>query len=580
LADKLHRSLGSIYTPPDFAQFLTRWAVRSCRETVLDVGVGEGAFAFSVYERLLTLGAAPAKAQRQVYGSEIDGKTYLRFLRKAEEKGLQFPNVQRGNFFDLSFPYIEALTGNPPYVRRAYLKERAVKKIRRTVIADNPAVEESELKGLTDLYVYFLLRAMPLLKPGGRLAVITADSWLNTRYGECLKRQLKEDFVIERLISLDRRVFDASVKPLLLLATKKPSRRTTRAVEFIRLKNGLPINDLQALLDNPHRKRPDDVLRTKIARSDLKVSDQWGMYFKAPSICEQLAAHPLMCSLSTLGATRIGIQTLAKEFFVLSAQRARELAIETRFLQPLAQSTRSIKDPVIEPTTAAPFYLFYCSDYKAALKRTQALKYIKHGEITEVVVRGKDTTVIGFQNKERIKEEKRRRWYDLKSALVRRSRATILIPRLIYRSFMVVWNKGNFVPGELFIEFLPHRVGAIEVEVYLAVLSSSVTEIMLRSSAQIYGAGTYNIAPGRIKSVPVLNVETLSVEQRASLKAAYQEYLLDASHERVAIDNAVHKILGSDAQTRIALAEVLDDMHLLATSAKQSASVHDETVEK
>jgi hypothetical protein len=580
LADKPHRSLGSIYTPLDFAQFLTRWAVRSSKERVLDVGVGEGAFAFSVYERLRALGAPSTQAQRQVYGSEIDRGTYSRFLRKAEERGLEFPNVQRGNFFDLAFPEVEALTGNPPYVRRAYLKERAVKKIRRTVMESNPAVEESELKGLTDLYVYFLLRAMPLLKPGGRLAVITADSWLNTRYGECFKRQLQEDFVIERLISLDRRVFDASVKPLLLLATKKPSRKTTKAVEFIRLKNGLPINDLQVLLDKPHRKRPDDVLTTKIARSELKTSDQWGMYFKAPGVCERLAAHPLMCDLATLGDTRIGIQTLAKEFFVLSPQKARELAIEARFLQPLAQSTRCIDDPVIEPTLAAPYFLFYCSESKVALKGTQALKYIKGGEATKVTVRGKGTTVVGYQNKERIKEDKRERWYDLKTPLVRRSRATILIPRLIYRSFMVVWNKADFVPGELFIEFLPHRLGEIEAEVYLAVLSSSVTEIMLRSSAQIYGAGTYNIAPGRIKSVPVLNVGSLSDQQRASLKTAYQGFLLDAAHDRTIIDNAVHEILGTDAQTRSALAEVLDDMHLLATSAKQSGSIHDETVEK
>lgn len=568
LADKPHRSLGSIYTPLDFAQFLSRWAVRSPLERVLDVGVGEGAFVFSVYERLQGLGAAPAQAQRQIYGAEIDRRTFKRFLRKADQRGLDFPNIQRGDFFDLSFPKVEALTGNPPFVRRAYLKERNVKKIRRSVIESNPALVENELKGLTDLYIYFLLRAMPLLKPGGRLAVITADSWLNTTYGKCFKRQLKDDFVIERLISLDRRVFDASVKPLLVLATKRPSRNSTKAVEFIRLKNGLPINDLQIFLDKPRRKRPDDVLTTRIVRSELNVSDQWGMYFKAPGVCEQLASHPSMCELETLGDTRIGIQTLAKEFFVLSRDRARELAIEKRFLEPLAQSTRCIEEPVIQPDVAPPFYLFYCADSKASLKGTQALKHIKDGEVTEVPVRGKGTTVVGYQNKERIKEEKRKRWYDLKTPLLRRSRAKILIPRLIYRSFRVVWNKADFVPGELFIEFLPHRLVEIEPEVYLAVLSSSVTEIMLRSSAQVYGAGIYNIAPGRIKKVPVLNVEILSDTQKDSLKTAYLSYLSDANRDRTTIDDTVHTILGTDSQTRAALAEVLEDMHLLATSAR------------
>ena len=163
----------------------------------------------------------------------------------AGERGLIFPNVRRGDFFNLTFPMVGAVTGNPPFVRRAYLEENDVRKIRQSVTESNQEVKEGDLNGLTDLYVYFLLRAIPYLSPGGKLAVITADSWLNTSYGESFKKHLHEQFVIERLISLDRRVFDASVKPVLVLATKRPSTGATKAVEFIRLKNGLPINDLQ-----------------------------------------------------------------------------------------------------------------------------------------------------------------------------------------------------------------------------------------------------------------------------------------------------------------------------------------------
>jgi hypothetical protein len=574
LGEKPHRNLGSIYTPPDFAQFLTRWAIRNPRQKTLDIGVGEGAFTFAAYKRLRELGAKPSEARRQIYGAEVDRTAYQNFLRIAGEKNLEFPNVRLGDFFDLAFPQVGAVSGNPPFVRRVYLDESDVKKIRGSVVGANQAVDENELDGLTDLYVYFLLRSIPLLAPGGRLAVITADSWMNTSYGESFKKQLHEQFVIERLISLDRRVFDASVKPVLLLATKRPVATVTKSIEFIRLKNGLPINDLQILLDNPRKKRPDDVLTVRVKPKELKVDEPWGRFFKAPDVCQELADHGLMTPISNLAHTRIGIQTLAKDFFILTADKVQNHQIEPRFLEPLAQSTRYFKDPVIEVGTEPLFFTFYCSQPKEDLVGTSALAYIEQGEKVEVPVRGKGITVVGYQNKERIKEEGRAFWYDLKTALMRRSRCEILIPRLVYRTFIVVWNKAGFVPGELFIEFLPKESSNIDTEVYLAVLSSSVTEIMLRSSAQVYGDGTYNIAPGQIKKVPIINVELLTAEQRAQLKSVYQQYVADESHDRAIIDKVVYEILDFDMQMQRTLKEVLTDMHLLATSAKESGSVH------
>src|ERR1700687_4182131 len=66
---KQPRNLGSIYTPRDFAQFLTSWAIRSPEHKVLDIGIGEGVFVFAAYERLKELGARKIDAQQQLYGA-------------------------------------------------------------------------------------------------------------------------------------------------------------------------------------------------------------------------------------------------------------------------------------------------------------------------------------------------------------------------------------------------------------------------------------------------------------------------------------------------------------------------------
>jgi tRNA1(Val) A37 N6-methylase TrmN6 len=352
LADKPHRNLGAIYTPPDFAQFLASCAIQDYRQKALDIGVGEGIFTLALFQRLRELGASKREAQRQIFGAEIDGPTYQRFLAGSQEQKLIFPNILPGDFFDLSFPQVDAVAGNPPYVRRAYLNDNAVGEIRQSVLDTNLQIQESSLTGLTDLYVYFLLRAISFLKPGGRLAVITADSWLNTVYGAALREYLCEQFLVERLISLDRKVFeDASVKPVLLVATKRPNMNSTKSVEFIRLKNGLPINGLKLLLDNPNKKKPDDVIVTKVKRRDLSGVETWGAYFKAPDVCQEIASHDLMAPIEDLAKTRIGIQTLAKDFFVLPSERAHKLQLESLFLEPIAQSTRCFNEPIIKAGT-------------------------------------------------------------------------------------------------------------------------------------------------------------------------------------------------------------------------------------
>jgi hypothetical protein len=136
---------------------------------------------------------------------------------------------------------------------------------------------------------------------------------------------------------------------------------------------------------------------------------------------------------------------------------------------------------------------------------------------------------------------------------------------------MVIWNRANFVPGELFIEFLP-RENTPHIEAYLAVLISTPTEIMLRMHAQVYGGGTYNINPGAIKKVPILDVRQLTDEQKTQLIQAYHRYLSDKNLDRRPVNQAVYDIFGFDQETRLRLGKVLDDLVLIATSSKQSSN--------
>lgn len=574
---RLSRSSGSVYTPLDFAHFLTSWAIRNGSDTALDVGVGDGVFVFSAYNHLVSLGANPNAAQSQVYGAEIDPSAFDAFLWRARSAELHFPNVHQNDFFCLDFPQVDAVIGNPPYVRRSHMDD--IHSIRQRVVKSNLHIQESDLSRQTDLYVYFLLQALAHLKPGGRCAVITADPWLTVGYGGVLKRYLKTNFHIDCLITLDRRVFtDALVKPVMLLATKLPNKSESQSparTYFIRVTNGLSIAVIeQSVRDKTFEVK--DIKHVVVNQSNLIPEHSWSIYFKAHNISEELAQHPLMTPMSNIAETRIGVQTLAKEFFVIPAERLAQTEIETEYLAPLAQSPRFCEEPTIEADNQAQHFLFYCSSSKEDLVGTQALDYISAGETKQVRVRGKNgLTVTGYQNKERIQSDHRKYWYDLKSAIERRGRASILIPRLVYETYGVVWNKAKFVPGELFIEFLPSPLFRVDDEVYLAILSSSITEIMLRMSAQVYGGGTYNINPGQVKKVPIIDVNRLTVDQQDELRTAYLSYLAHPDHNRSIVDKVVFRILGLDDVQQHLVQQALNDLLTIATSIKKAPTPTD-----
>lgn len=565
-ANQRGRILGSIYTPPDFAQFLTSWAIQHADDRILDIGIGEGAFIFPAYLRLLELGAIDINAQQQLFGTEIEKGTYNIFIEKAKSMHVNFPNLKNTDFFEAKLPQVDVILGNPPYVRRTYIEN--VDGIRQSVIKRNSLVGELKMTRMTDLHIYFLLHALPLLRPGGKLAVITSDPWLNVGYGEEFKRYLQQHFRIEMLISLDRRVFhNAEVKPVILLATKLENPDLEWQVQFVRVKNGLPIHYLQKSLESLDV-RSADVACSKVMSRELKALSPWSIHFKAPKLYEELESHQLTCRVGNMAETRIGLQTLAKNFFVLTQDQVHNTQIEKEFLQPLAQSIRYVKQPVIDSNTEPDFYLFYCDKEQDDLQGTQALEHILRGEAAIVDVRGKNRTVVGFHNKERIKKARRKIWYDLKSSLERRGRASILIPRLVYRNFFIVWNKAAFVPGELFIEVLPPP--EFDIEVYLAILTSSICELMLRIHAQVYGGGTFNINPGSIKNVPILNPALLTYQQKEALKQSYLQYLSDEAHNRIAIDNVMQEILGLSSLKQHQINEILEDLILVATFSNKA----------
>jgi len=562
------KDLGAIYTPAPLAEFLVDWAIRDPADTVLDIGTGEGVFLIEGLKRLISLGATPDGATKQLLGVEIDPKAFDAFQQRwLDQVGRPLPDVKQTDLFDAELPTVDAVIGNPPYVARISLNQ--VDAIREKVFGAKKTPQG--FGRLTDLYVYFLVHASKYLRPGGRLAVIVSSSWMNVNYGVGLKRFLCNQFAIEAIYGFERKIFpDASVKPVLLLATKtvSPLGPIHNAVRFIRIgERFTPALARRAFNNFDDRLQPPRFVTHIESQSRLDPTLPWGIYLKAPNLYFSLIENPLTTELATVAYTRIGLQTLAKDFYLLDRKRLEEIGLELEYRDPVAFSPREFSRPVLDESCVPNWFAFYCDSPRERLRGTRALRHIEWGEQILVRTRGKRTTVRGYHNQRRIQQARRNPWYNIKTEIERRGRLPVLIPRRIYENYLVLWNKIAFTPNEDFIEATPKQQK--DLIPLLAVLNSSYMEFMFRLHAQVYGGGVFNLNPGAVKRVPTVDIRQLGNTERRRLETAYGLFAKQGPDARNLLDNAVFEILGLGEKTRKQLLRALHDIRMIAPKSRE-----------
>jgi adenine-specific DNA-methyltransferase len=115
------------------------------------------------------------------------------------EPEYMFPDVPEG--FDL-------VIGNPPYVRHEQIKP--LKPLLKAQYED--------YCGTADLYVFFYLRGLELLREGGHLCFISSNKYFRSSYGASLRKRLAGDTCIRQLVDFgDAPVFDAIAYPSIAL---------------------------------------------------------------------------------------------------------------------------------------------------------------------------------------------------------------------------------------------------------------------------------------------------------------------------------------------------------------------------
>lgn len=191
--------LGQVFTSERIARLMAQILVDDIDasvKNVLDPCIGPNVF----LKQVNRLNSALC-----LHGIEIDESLITEDTRKFYE--LNGRELQIGNFFDFASQTkksFDLIIENPPYVRHEKMTDENDKQQIRSFFKD----KSYKIPAKSNLYVYFLLQSIDMLKDGGKLVAVVYDSWLYSQYGESFKKNLSNLGSIDSVIHFKDGAFD------------------------------------------------------------------------------------------------------------------------------------------------------------------------------------------------------------------------------------------------------------------------------------------------------------------------------------------------------------------------------------
>lgn len=219
----LRKERGAFFTPTDIADFLAEWATAGQPDArVMDPTCGEAVFLVAAARRLAANGADPASTRDLLFGVDLHKESLAESRRLLRAEGFD-ASLTVGDFFDQtppaqlggSLPWMDAVVGNPPFIR--YHDHRGAARKRSAAAALAQGVR---LSGLASSWAALLVHASGFLKPDGRVAMVLPAELMTVGYAEPIRRWLRQRFASVHLVLFEELQFHDAEEQVVLLVAK------------------------------------------------------------------------------------------------------------------------------------------------------------------------------------------------------------------------------------------------------------------------------------------------------------------------------------------------------------------------
>lgn len=297
--EERHR-YGQHFTGDDVVDLINAFCIRDGEDSVLDPACGSGSFLVRAYYRKRYLDPTREHLQQlgDLFGSDIalypahlatlnlaareinDEANYPRIVRRDffdTDRGKPFCTVpdNNGGTIPVNLPDLDAVVGNPPYVRQEKIDKTDKPRYAALVTG---AWADVKLTGRADLHCYFWPVATKLLKPEGHFGFLTSSSWLDVEYGFALQGWILRHFKLLAIMESNAEPWftDARVKTVatILQRCDDEAERMANLVRFVRLDKPLrEIIGVPAGGDEAERQQAVERLRDRILAAALDEED-------------------------------------------------------------------------------------------------------------------------------------------------------------------------------------------------------------------------------------------------------------------------------------------------------------------
>lgn len=461
---------GQFWTPDWVADAMVAYALQGGADTLFDPGVGAGAF-FRSGRRLRGSGL-------KLRGREIDPAALIAAL----DSGLTAEDMAGVELRDFALhppnEKFSAIVANPPYVRHHRLSDAAkicLHTFARVLIG-------RPIDGRAGLHVFFLLRCLNLLAPGGRLAFIVSADICEGVYARTLWSWISSRFCLDAVIT-----FAPNATPfpgvdtnavLFLVRNVAPKKnfawlRVTNAggnslTQWVEA--GLPyVSQCEAI--EITRRTTEEGFATGLSRASVE---------------SESTKH----CLGDFARVMRGIATGQNDFFFMTAKRAEELEIPRTYFVPAIGRMRDVQ--------TEPFTNDNLQELEAANRPTRLLslgdeprdklplalqRYLQMGEEANIPA----STLIATRNP----------WYRME----RRTPPPFFFAYLGRRAVRFIRNQTDAVPLTCLLCIYPFDSSAENLERLWRVISDPRTLANLRLVGKSYGEGALKVEPRALQQL-------------------------------------------------------------------------------
>jgi len=346
------RKYAQYFTPEHIAKFMVNWITYYMPVSILDPAVGNGVFLKNVHAE-------------SCYGYDIDPEIISFF-----KNDINYPVKIKDylvNDWDLKY---DAVICNPPYNKFQTLDNRDV------IYEGFKKNMDIDVARFSNQYALFLLKSIHQLNENGRLAYIVPTEFMNTNYGENIKKYLLDMKCLYAVINFDSNleVFENVLTTSSIILIEK---RNHDKVKFVNIRDNATLKNIEHLDLN------DDSLCISKYYTELSYSEKWQKYFTHQEIKEYTNLIPF----KKIAQVKRGIATGDNDYFVFNRKKIEEYNLPVESFKLVISRSVDAKGYYFDDTTfqqlenlGKSVYLF---DGTLVLS-PEVENYIKLGEDKEV----------------------------------------------------------------------------------------------------------------------------------------------------------------------------------------------------